>query len=431
MMPRVRHLRGLARRPSGPALLDAGAGAGPDAGPHSQAAATPRLRRRRCHRGAGDAPRAAEAPAHHLSQSRTQRRSRSWTACSSGSPPRTSARARRPQRHRGRGQPVIVPAIRQRVQDLRGPLDREEAARVARGRAQGWAARQSRAEGGGQGDRRRRRTGRSKRARTTTATTATGSTSSSRAPTPRTRPGRIWCASTAMTRMLTAVGTTPAVRELIQLYAHFGDLVRIDLQRQVAKLRDKAVPALIEARQHDAKIVQKWANKELDALGPRHPRRGGRVERHPDPRRRAPRLRANTGRRRRPRHPLVLQQRARAAPRRRARGARRHRRARHLADPRPVPRPDRREASARLDLGPPRARALRALRPAAPRGDPQADGRGRRRRERRQARRRPSTRSTRCWRARRSSSGAARWWPTYVERARAARGRPPRRRRSR
>jgi tetratricopeptide (TPR) repeat protein len=70
-----------------------------------------------------------------------------------------------------------------------------------------------------------------------------------------------------MTRMLAAVGTTPAVREMIQLYAHFGDLVRIDLQRQVAKLRDKAVPALIEARQHDAKSVQKWANKELDALG--------------------------------------------------------------------------------------------------------------------------------------------------------------------
>jgi tetratricopeptide (TPR) repeat protein len=67
--------------------------------------------------------------------------------------------------------------------------------------------------------------------------------------------------------MLTAVGNTAAVRELIQLYAHFGDLVRIDLQRQVGKLRDRAVPALIEARQNDAKTVQKWANKELDVLG--------------------------------------------------------------------------------------------------------------------------------------------------------------------
>jgi tetratricopeptide (TPR) repeat protein len=71
----------------------------------------------------------------------------------------------------------------------------------------------------------------------------------------------------AMERMLTAIGTTSAVRELIALHAYFGDLLRIDLQRQVMKLRDKAVPALIEARQHDAKIVQRWANKQLDMLG--------------------------------------------------------------------------------------------------------------------------------------------------------------------
>lgn len=71
----------------------------------------------------------------------------------------------------------------------------------------------------------------------------------------------------AMERMLTTIGTTPAVRELIALHAYFGEMLRIDLQRQVAKLRDKAVPALIEARQHDAKIVQRWANKQLDLLG--------------------------------------------------------------------------------------------------------------------------------------------------------------------
>jgi tetratricopeptide (TPR) repeat protein len=71
----------------------------------------------------------------------------------------------------------------------------------------------------------------------------------------------------AMERMLTNIGTTPAVRELIALHAYFGEMLRIDLQRQIAKLRDKAVPALIEARQHDAKIVQRWANKQLDQLG--------------------------------------------------------------------------------------------------------------------------------------------------------------------
>lgn len=71
----------------------------------------------------------------------------------------------------------------------------------------------------------------------------------------------------AMERMLTNVGTTPATRELLQMYSYFGELLRIDLARQVHKLRDKAVPALIEARQHDAKIVQRFAVKELDLLG--------------------------------------------------------------------------------------------------------------------------------------------------------------------
>ena len=33
-----------------------------------------------------------------------------------------------------------------------------------------------------------------------------------------------------------------AVRELVALHAYFGELLRIDLQRQIAKLRDKAGP---------------------------------------------------------------------------------------------------------------------------------------------------------------------------------------------
>ncbi len=71
----------------------------------------------------------------------------------------------------------------------------------------------------------------------------------------------------AMERMLTAIGTTPAVRELIELRSNFGDMLRIDLQRQIEKLKDKAVPALIEARKHDATIVQRFAETELDKLG--------------------------------------------------------------------------------------------------------------------------------------------------------------------
>jgi tetratricopeptide (TPR) repeat protein len=87
------------------------------------------------------------------------------------------------------------------------------------------------------------------------------------APRPKDRTWRSLVHLLAMERMLTSIGTTPAIRELIALHAYFGEMLRIDLQRQIAKLRDKAVPALIEARQHDAKIVQRWANKQLDLLG--------------------------------------------------------------------------------------------------------------------------------------------------------------------
>jgi tetratricopeptide (TPR) repeat protein len=87
------------------------------------------------------------------------------------------------------------------------------------------------------------------------------------APRPKDKTWRAVVRLLAMERMLAAIGTTPAVRELIALHAYFGEMLRIDLQRHIAKLRDKAVPALIEARQHDAKIVQRWANKQLDLLG--------------------------------------------------------------------------------------------------------------------------------------------------------------------
>ncbi|HTJ80893.1 MAG TPA: hypothetical protein VL400_04195 [Polyangiaceae bacterium] len=71
----------------------------------------------------------------------------------------------------------------------------------------------------------------------------------------------------AMERMLTAIGTTPAVRELVDLRGQFGEMLRIDLARQVEKLKDKAVPALIEAKKHDAAVVRRFAEVELDKLG--------------------------------------------------------------------------------------------------------------------------------------------------------------------
>lgn len=68
-------------------------------------------------------------------------------------------------------------------------------------------------------------------------------------------------------RILGAVGTTPAVRQIVDLRSYFGEMLRVDLQRQIAALGDKAVPALIEARKHDAQVVQRFAELELDKLG--------------------------------------------------------------------------------------------------------------------------------------------------------------------
>jgi tetratricopeptide (TPR) repeat protein len=70
-----------------------------------------------------------------------------------------------------------------------------------------------------------------------------------------------------MLRMLEAVGSTSSVREMLNAYGYYGELVRIDLQRAIERLGEKAVPALIEAREHDARKVREWARRELDILG--------------------------------------------------------------------------------------------------------------------------------------------------------------------
>jgi tetratricopeptide (TPR) repeat protein len=161
--------------------------------------------------------------------------------------------------------PGLVPAIRHRVQDLRGSLDREAAPRVLEGaRKAGRKSIKGKAEGEGEIDGKKK-----KKAKKDEDEAADGDWLDFLLAQPHAK-DRDWkdvVSLVAMERMLTAIGTTPAVRELINLHSYFGEMLRVDLQRQIMKLRDKAVPALIEARQHDAKIVQRWANKQLDVLG--------------------------------------------------------------------------------------------------------------------------------------------------------------------
>jgi hypothetical protein len=71
----------------------------------------------------------------------------------------------------------------------------------------------------------------------------------------------------AINRMLGAIGSVEAVRELIRVYARFGDFIRIDVQNQLDRLGDKALAGLVEAEQHPAEMIRKWAKRQLDLRG--------------------------------------------------------------------------------------------------------------------------------------------------------------------
>jgi hypothetical protein len=71
----------------------------------------------------------------------------------------------------------------------------------------------------------------------------------------------------AVSRMLEHIGTIDATRTLLDVYVRFGEFLRIATQHALARLGDKAVPALIEARRHPAEKIRKWAHRQLDFLG--------------------------------------------------------------------------------------------------------------------------------------------------------------------
>ena len=71
----------------------------------------------------------------------------------------------------------------------------------------------------------------------------------------------------AVARMLRAIGTEPAARELIRIYVRFGDFMRATVQRHLDDLGDKSLSALIEARKHPAENVARWATRQLDIRG--------------------------------------------------------------------------------------------------------------------------------------------------------------------
>lgn len=64
-------------------------------------------------------------------------------------------------------------------------------------------------------------------------------------------------------RMLSAIGTTEASREIIRIFVRFGEFMRIDCQRQLDSMGDLSVAALIETQRHPAPVISEWAEKLL------------------------------------------------------------------------------------------------------------------------------------------------------------------------
>jgi hypothetical protein len=71
----------------------------------------------------------------------------------------------------------------------------------------------------------------------------------------------------AMVRMLSACGTVDGARELVTVYAKFGEFVRVEVQQRLANMKDRALAALIEAKRHPAEKIARWSSLRLDQLG--------------------------------------------------------------------------------------------------------------------------------------------------------------------
>jgi tetratricopeptide (TPR) repeat protein len=74
-----------------------------------------------------------------------------------------------------------------------------------------------------------------------------------------------------LVRSLAHIGTTPAVRLLVPIVADAGGELKPELQRAVKGLGDKAVAALIEARNDPTAEIKRWSGAMLDMLGKRLP----------------------------------------------------------------------------------------------------------------------------------------------------------------
>ena len=81
----------------------------------------------------------------------------------------------------------------------------------------------------------------------------------------------------ALGRVLEAIGSTTASRELVRVYVRF-DLLRLDVQRRLDRVGDPALAALIETTRHPAPKIAEWARRQLSLRGKAIPQEAVRTD---------------------------------------------------------------------------------------------------------------------------------------------------------
>jgi tetratricopeptide (TPR) repeat protein len=71
----------------------------------------------------------------------------------------------------------------------------------------------------------------------------------------------------ALSRMLENIASLPAARGVVSVYVRFGEFLRVDTQLALARMKDAAVAALIEATAHPVPRIATWAEKQLEDMG--------------------------------------------------------------------------------------------------------------------------------------------------------------------
>jgi tetratricopeptide (TPR) repeat protein len=71
----------------------------------------------------------------------------------------------------------------------------------------------------------------------------------------------------ALSRMLEHLGSAAAGKQLIRVYVRFGEFLRVDTERALERLGERALAPLIETTRHPAPQIVTWAEERLVAMG--------------------------------------------------------------------------------------------------------------------------------------------------------------------